>query len=330
MERADEVLAVAGIDRGLAADRGIDLRQQRGGNLNIVETTADNRGGKAGEIADDTAAERHHHIGALDARGNQRFADSLEHRETFRSLARWHRHRRGADAGGTKCSLRRGKMVPCDRFVGDDRGLGAAPQRSNFFAQQGQLTTPDDDVVAALAERDIDDGRIADTQRRSHGRRSPSAGGTDIAQARPICPASALTISSTILSCSTSRDCTVISAKAEIGSRPSLSLRRVAPGSSVLSSGPSWRRPIRFMSTSNSALSQIEMPLAAMAARVSGFTNAPPPVASTCGPPSSRRAMTRASPARNSASPRMAKISLMDMPAAFSIFASASTNGTPR
>src|SRR5262249_18292934 len=116
MERPDEVLAVVRIDCGLAADRGIDLRQQRGGNLDIVETTADNRGGKAGEIADDAAAERYHDISALDARGNQRFADSLEHREAFRSLARWHRHRRGVDASGAKCSLRRGKMVRRDRF----------------------------------------------------------------------------------------------------------------------------------------------------------------------------------------------------------------------
>src|SRR5215475_3896000 len=76
MERADEVLAVAGIDCGLAADRGIDLRKQRGGYLHIVETAAHNRGGKAGEVADDAAAERHHDIGALDACGNQRFAVS--------------------------------------------------------------------------------------------------------------------------------------------------------------------------------------------------------------------------------------------------------------
>ena len=41
------------------------------------------------------------------------------------------------------------------------------------------------------------------------------------------------------------------------------------------------------------ARSQTEMPLARIAARVSGFMKAPPPVASTCGPPSSSRAITR-------------------------------------
>src|SRR5262249_60029720 len=105
MERADEVLALAGIDCGLAADRGVDLCKQRGGDLHIVEAAADNRGGKASEIADDAAAERYHDVGALDARGNQRFADSLEHREALRTLARWHRHRRGADASGGKRGL---------------------------------------------------------------------------------------------------------------------------------------------------------------------------------------------------------------------------------
>ena len=48
-----------------------------------------------------------------------------------------------------------------------DFRLGARTQRGNFFAQQGQLTAPDDDVVAALAERDVDDDRIAGAQRRS-------------------------------------------------------------------------------------------------------------------------------------------------------------------
>ncbi len=214
MEGADEVLAVIGIDGGLAADRGIDLRKQRGWHLHIVETTADNRGGEAGKIADHAATERHHDIGAFDARGNQRFAHSLEHREALRSLARRHRHRRGTDAGGSERGLGRGEVVTRDRFVGDDRGLGARPQRGNFLAQRGQLTAPDNDLVAALAEHHIDDGWMAGAQRRSHGRRSPSDGCPAPAQATRICPASPLTISSTILSCSTSRDCTVRSAKA--------------------------------------------------------------------------------------------------------------------
>src|SRR5215813_9107907 len=102
-----------------------------------------------------------------------------------------------------------------------------------------------------------------------------------------------------------------------------------AAGSSVLSSGRSWRRLMRFINTSNSALSQTEMPFAWIAARVSGFMKAPPPVARTCAPPSSRRAITRASPVRNSGSPRIANMSAIDMPAASSISMSASTKEMP-
>ncbi len=57
MESADQILAVGGIDRGLAADRGIDLRQQRGRDLHVIEAAPRHRGGEAGEIADDAAAQ---------------------------------------------------------------------------------------------------------------------------------------------------------------------------------------------------------------------------------------------------------------------------------
>ena len=78
MEGADEVLAVARIDAGLAADRGIDLGQQRGRDLHEAHAAPHDRGGKAGEIADDAAAERHDEIAALDARLEDRVANPLQ------------------------------------------------------------------------------------------------------------------------------------------------------------------------------------------------------------------------------------------------------------
>ena len=57
VERADEILAVRRIDAGLAADRGIDLGQQRRRNLDEVDAAAQDRCGKAGEIADDAATQ---------------------------------------------------------------------------------------------------------------------------------------------------------------------------------------------------------------------------------------------------------------------------------
>jgi hypothetical protein len=71
----------------------------------------------------------------------------------------------------------------------------------------------------------------------------------------------------------------------------------------------------------------MEMPRAAMAARVCASIKAPPPVASTIGPPLSSRRITRCSPARKCGSPWRAKISAIEMPAARSISVSASTKG---
>ena len=59
------------------------------------------------------------------------------------------------------------------------------------------------------------------------------------------------------------------------------------------------RRATRSAITARSALSQMVSARSFSSARVSGFIIAPPPVARTMGGPSSRRRITRASPARN-------------------------------
>ena len=58
IERADEVFALGQINAGLAANRGIHLREQRGRDLAQRHTAQEGRRGKAGDVADNTAAER--------------------------------------------------------------------------------------------------------------------------------------------------------------------------------------------------------------------------------------------------------------------------------
>ncbi len=158
---ADEVLAVLGIDRGLAADGGIDLRQQRGRDLHIVEPAAHHCRRKSGEVADHPAAERHHQVGALDARGDEGLAHPLQDGEALRALARRHGHHGGADPGLRQRRLCSGEMVVRDGLVADDGDLGARSQRRDPLAERSEDTAADHDVVAALAERDIDQDRIA-------------------------------------------------------------------------------------------------------------------------------------------------------------------------
>src|ERR1700739_4457141 len=57
MEAADEVLSRTEVRAGLAADRGVDLGEQGGGNLHVVDAAHVDGGEKAGHIAEDAAAE---------------------------------------------------------------------------------------------------------------------------------------------------------------------------------------------------------------------------------------------------------------------------------
>ena len=161
MESADEVLAVAGVDGGLAADRGIDLRQQRGRHLHVIEPAPHHRRGESGEIADDAAAERDDEIAALDARGDDGLADLFEDRKAFRPLAG-----RDDDAVALHAGLFKGRLggrqnVARDVLVGDDESLGAGPQRGDARAKRSNNAAPDHDVVAARAELDFNDRGIA-------------------------------------------------------------------------------------------------------------------------------------------------------------------------
>ena len=63
------------VDAGLAADRGIDLGQKRGRDLNEADAAAQNRRGKPGEIANDATAESNDRVAALDRSSEQSVAD---------------------------------------------------------------------------------------------------------------------------------------------------------------------------------------------------------------------------------------------------------------
>jgi hypothetical protein len=57
VERPDEVLALRQVDAGLAADRRVDLREQRGRHLQHRDPTPVRRRREAREVADDPAAD---------------------------------------------------------------------------------------------------------------------------------------------------------------------------------------------------------------------------------------------------------------------------------
>src|SRR5271169_4053836 len=138
---------------------------------------------------------------------DDRLAHGLERCVAFRALALRHDDSRAFEPGGFQRGFGGAKMAPGDGRVGDDRTFGARAERRDALAQAREQPAADDDVVAARAERDLDHGRLSPfalAQRRGHGLLSAISSGL----------ASLAMISSTMLSCGSSRDCTTMSESA--------------------------------------------------------------------------------------------------------------------
>ena len=153
----------------LPPTRGIDLRQQRGRHLHEIDAAAQDRRRKAGEIADHAAAERDDEIVALDLGRDQRFRNLFEPGIALRAFALVHDDARMSRMPA--CEERSlGRLQPMfgHGLVGDDGGAHARPQRGDARAERSQHVATDHDVVGAIAERDVDDGRVRMFQRRGH------------------------------------------------------------------------------------------------------------------------------------------------------------------
>ena len=87
VKAADEVLAGAEVDAGLAADGGVDLGEQRRWELHVVDAAHVDGGEKAGDVPDDAAAERKQEGVAVGACGGELAGESFKRGETLVGLA---------------------------------------------------------------------------------------------------------------------------------------------------------------------------------------------------------------------------------------------------
>src|SRR3546814_8516685 len=71
MEGADQILAGRHVDPGLAADRGVDLGEEGGRDLDEMAATINDRRGETDEVADHAAAEGDDMVAPLDAERQQ-------------------------------------------------------------------------------------------------------------------------------------------------------------------------------------------------------------------------------------------------------------------
>ena len=125
VERADQILARRGVDRGLAADRTVDLRQQGGGQLHEAASALEDRAGEAGEIADHAAAQREDMIAARHAAFEQPVGQLGQFAPALGLLARFDRIPGDVVPGtGKRPRQPLAMVVPCVT-IGDHRDRAA-------------------------------------------------------------------------------------------------------------------------------------------------------------------------------------------------------------
>ena len=154
VERADQVLACARVDRGLAADAGIDLRQQRGGKLDEAAAALEHRGGETGQIADHPAAKGQYVIAPVDPFGQQEVAQLFQMRPVLGRFARGQHQ----PARLFPVSRQRGvdRVAPQrrDMGIGDDGHGLLAQQRAALCGDVGQQAAAHAHIIAAARQRD--------------------------------------------------------------------------------------------------------------------------------------------------------------------------------
>ena len=144
IERADQVLAVAGVDRGLAADGRIDLGEQRRRHLHVVDAAAHDR--RRQTRRDRRPRRRRAPPRYRRARSWPR-AVRRKHAQACGSSCCSRRPapstRRDADAGARKRCFRRREMMARHRLVGDDRDLASRPELGDSLAERRDQAAAD-------------------------------------------------------------------------------------------------------------------------------------------------------------------------------------------
>ena len=154
VERADQVLARWRIDRGLAADRTVHLRQQRRRHLHETAAALHDRGGEPHQIADHPAAERDDMVAALDAQREQPIDQPGEAVPALGALARGQHDRLDRHAGEPRRQPRHQRRF--DIGVGHHHQPLAARQRRQMLGRPLQQPALDQDRIAVRAQPHLD------------------------------------------------------------------------------------------------------------------------------------------------------------------------------
>ena len=151
MKCADEILAEGSVDRRLAADGTIHLREQRGRNLHIRNSAMINRRGETREISHHSAAERDDKRRAIQARGGHLITDLLQLRERLRGLARRDCHERRLESRRSQTAHDRFTKKTPGVFIRDDHAARSAHEMRKSRSETLKQTCSHDDLVVRFA-----------------------------------------------------------------------------------------------------------------------------------------------------------------------------------
>ncbi len=146
------------IDAGLAADRGIDLRQQRRRHLDETDAAHVTRCRKTRDVADHAATERDHRGVALCARLDEPIENRLHRGQGLVRLAVGQR-----DARDVAAFEVREQLVQIERLHGlvrNDEAVVATQMLAKVEVAAEQAAT-DNNGIAAVPEFDSEGGRHA-------------------------------------------------------------------------------------------------------------------------------------------------------------------------
>ena len=142
VEGADEVLALRQVDGRLAADRAVDLGDERRRDVDDRHPAQVDRGQEAGRVAERTAADRHDRLAPLDPQAARALAASLDETEALGRLALRETCRARGQTG--RVEGRHDRLA--DGFPGaglrDERAPGAAPSARELLARASRPAIP--------------------------------------------------------------------------------------------------------------------------------------------------------------------------------------------
>ena len=87
VEAADEIFSGGEVDAGLAADGGVDLGEEGGGDLHVADAAHVDGGEEAGDVADDAAAEGEEERVAVGSGAGELLGEGFDAGEALVALA---------------------------------------------------------------------------------------------------------------------------------------------------------------------------------------------------------------------------------------------------